>query len=238
MSQSNTQSKWVLKEYIVPFLIMLSITGAGIMVFMFVIGLGNTIAPVNQVADEMTKPTVGRLVYIVASLVAAFLCAACATKYATKDKIFHAFYLGFTAGMLLWQAIGEGSWHFGYMVADNYINFFRIESSGSLFLVISFAALTAYMMKNCVMNFGVLCTVLSFLINWYGHFVSEGTYPYVAEIFSVSTWYAVSGLTVGIILTVAAIFLPIFKFKDTKGRLLCSMLLYIGISVMAFGFIE
>lgn len=238
MSQANKESKWVLKEYIVPFLIMLAITGAGIAVFMTVIGLGDTIATVNQVADEMTKPTLGRLVYVIVSLVATFLCAAWAAKCATKDKIFPAFYLGFTAGMLLWQAIGEGAWHFGYMVGDNYINFFRLESSGSLFLVISFAALTAYLMKSRVMNFGVLCTVLSFLCNWYGHFVSEGTYPYVAKFFSVSTWYAVSGLMVGIILTVAAILLPIFKYKDTRGRLLCSMLLYIGISVMAFGFIE
>jgi len=238
MSQSNTESKWVLKEYIIPFLIMLAITGAGIAVFMFVIGLGNIIAPVNQVGEELTKPTLGRLVYVIVSLAATFLCAVCAAKCATKDKIFHAFYIGFTAGMLLWQSIGEGAWHFGYMVEDNYINFFRIESSGSLFLVISFAALTAYMMKSRVMNFGVLCNVLSFISNWYGHFVSEGTYPYVAEFFSVSTWYAVSGLTVGIILTAAAILLPIFKFKDTRGHLLCSMLLYIGISIMAFGFIE
>ena len=234
----DVDSKWILKEYTIPFVIILAITAAGIAVFMFVIGLGDTIAPVNQVFDEMTKPTVGRLIYVITSLVAFFVCAIIAARCAAKEKIYWAFYLGFLAGMLLWQAIGEGAWHFGYLVDGNYVNFFCMESSGALFLVIPFAVLTAYLMKSRVLNYGVLCTILSFLCNWYGHFILEGTYPYVSGYFSVSTWYMICGLTVGTAITAAAMLLPILKFKDTKGRLLCSMLLYIGISVIAFGFIE
>lgn len=232
------KEKWVMKEYIVPFLIMLAITAAGIAVFMFTIGLGDTIAPINTVGDESTKPTVGRIYYVIFSSIAFVVTAVLAEKNAKKDKLYPAFYLGFTSGMLLWQAVGEGSWHFGYYVGESYQNYFRIESPGSLFLVLAFAFFTGYLMKNKLLGFGVMCTLLSFLCNWFGHFVSEGTYPLVASKLAVSSWYAISGLSVGIVLTIAAIILPIKKFTDTKGHLFSSMLLYIGISVISFGFIE
>lgn len=232
------KNKWFLKEYIIPFLIMLAITGAGIAIFMFTIGLGDTIAPVTTVGDEMSKPTVGRLCYVIFSLPAFVILAVLSERFARKERIFPAFYLGFTAGMLLWQGIGEGSWHFGYYVGEAYQNCFRIESPGSLYLVIIVALFTGYLMKNRLLGFGVLCTLLSFLCNWFGHFVSEGTYPLVASNLSVSSWYAISGLTVGTGIAVAAIILPIKKFTNTKGHLLSSMLLYIGISIISFGFIE
>ena len=237
-NNENKENKWVMKEFIVPFLIMLALTAVGIAVFMFTISLGAEIAPVNQIADEMTKPTSGRLCYVIFSMIAFIICAILAEKFSKEGKLYPAFYTGFLAGMLLWQSIGEGSWHFGYTLEGTYLNFFRIESAGSLLLAISFGLLTAYMMKNRCLGFGVLCTVLSFLCNWYGHFVSEGTYPLVANSLSVSTWYATIGLSVGTIISVAAVILAIKKFKDTRGHLLCSMLLYIGISIISFGFIE
>lgn len=232
------KEKWVMKEYIVPFLIMLGITAVGIVLFMFAIGLGDNIAPVNVVGDEMTKPTTGRLMYVIFGLVLFVILAVLSEKKARAEQLFPSFYLGFTAGMLLWQAIGEGAWHFGYYVGQDYNNFFRIESPGSLFLVLPVAFFTGYLMKNRYLGFGVICTLLSFLCNWFGHFVSEGTYPMVSSSMEVGTWYAVSGLTVGTILTAVAIILPIKKLKDTRGHLLCSMLLYIGIAVISFGFIE
>ena len=234
----DKKEKWLMKEYIIPFLIMLAITGAGIVAFMFTIGVGENIAPVNTVVDEMTKPTSGRLCYLIFAAIAFLVCAVLAEKFARKDRIYPAFYLGFTAGMILWQCVGEASWHFGYSLEGGYYNYFRIESPGALFLVLAFALFTGYLMKNGLLGFGVLCTLLSFLCNWFGHFVSEGTYPLAAEVFSVGTWYAVSGVVCGVILTAVAIILPIKVYKDTKGRLLCSMLLYIGISVFSFGFIE
>lgn len=228
----------LLKDFVVPFLIMLGITGVGIALFMFTIGLGGDIAPAVAVGDEMSKPTVGRLIYLIISFIAFVVCAVLAESYARKERLFPAFYLGFIAGMLLWQAVGEASWHFGYDVRGAFSNFFRIEAPGSLLLVISFALLTAYLMRRRSLGFGALCTLSSFLCNWYGHFVSEGTYPLVAASMDVSKWYAISGLSVGIVLTAAAILLALRKYKDTRGRLLCSMLLYIGISVISFGFIE
>ena len=232
------EKKWVMKEYVVPFLIMLGITGVGIAAFMVSIGLGNTIAPVTTVGDEMTKPTVGRLIYVIASLIAFVICAIVSERYSKADRVYPAFYYGFVAGMLLWQGIGEGAWHFGYDCEGSYVNYFRLESPASLFLVIVFALFTGYIMKNRCLGFGVTCTLCSFLCNWFGHFVSEGTYPLVAKSLEVGTWYAISGIIVGVILSAVAIYLPIKKYKDTKGRLLCSMLLYIGISVISFGFIE
>lgn len=231
------KEKWLMKEYIIPFLVMLAITGAGIAAFMFTIGVGENIAPVNTVVDEMTKPTSGRLCYLIFAAVAFLVCAVLAEKFAGEGKIYPAFYLGFSAGMILWQCVGEASWHFGYSLEGGYFNYFRIESPGSLFLVLVVALFTGYLMKNDLLGFGVLCTLLSFLCNWFGHFVSEGTYP-LANSLPVGTWYMISGLVVGTILTVVAIILPIKKFTDTKGHLLCSMLLYIGISVISFGFIE
>lgn len=235
---NETKNKWVWKEFILPFLIMLGLTGIGIAVFMFTIGLGSNIAPTSVICNETTKPTSGRMAYIIFSFAAFVVTAFLAEKFSKQEKIYPAFYTGFLSGMFLWQAVGEGSWHFGYQLGESYLNFFRIESAGSLFLVITFALFTGYVMKNRLLGFGVLCTILSFLCNWYGHFVSEGTYPIVSGFMSVSTWYATIGLSAGIIISAAAIILACKKFTDTKGHLLCSMLLYIGISIVSFGFIE
>lgn len=228
----------LLKDFFVPLLIMLGITGIGIALFMFSIGKGGNIAPVVAVGDEMTKPTVGRIVYLIASLIAFVVCAVLAEKYASKGRLYAAFYTGFIAGMLLWQGIGEASWHFGYTVGESFDNFFRLESPGALWLVLAFALLTGYLMRKKCLGFGVLSTLCSFLCNWFGHFVSEGTYPLVAASMDASRWYAVSGLSVGIVLSAAAVWLALRRFRTTRGRLLCSMLLYIGISVISFGFIE
>lgn len=233
-----SNKKWVWKEFILPFLIMLAITAAGIAVFMITIGFGKNIAPVQTVGDEMTKPTVGRICYEIVSFVGFVLCAIIAEKKSKAGKIDSAFYIGFLSGMLLWQSLGEASWHFGYSVGGTYFNYFRIEAPGALLLVIVFGILTAYLMKKRALGFGVLCTLCSFLCNWYGHFVSEGTYPLVAKSLPVSTWYAISGVTIGTIVSIAAIILPIKVFKDKRGHLLCSMILYIGISIISFGFIE
>ena len=230
--------KWLWKEYLLPFLILLVITGAGIALFMVVIGWGEPVAPVNQVMGLTTKPTLGRLVYIVAALIGFVVCFLIAGRCARRNKLYPAFYIGFTAGLLLWQAIGEGAWHFGYTEDGTYINFFRLEASDSFFLVVVFAFFTAYLIRYSAPDFGALCAILSFVCDWFGHFLMEGTYPLVSGFMTDSTWYSVVGFTVGIALSTTAVILPIRRYKDLKGHLLCSMMLYIGISVMAFGLME
>lgn len=217
---------------------MLAITGVGIAAWMFAIGVGNVNGPAVQIADEMTKPTTGRLTYVILGFIAFVVTAVLAERFAKQDKMYPAFYTGFVSGMLLWQSVGEGSWHYGFDVFGGYQNFFRIEASGSLFLVLPFALFVGYLMKNRLLGFGVQCTLLSFLCNWFGHFVSEGTYPLVSGFLTVPQWYPIIGLGAGIIISVAAVILANKKYKDTRGHLMCAMLLYIGISIVSFGFIE
>ena len=214
------------------------ITGIGIGLFMSVVGLGGNVAPVNQIPDGVTKPTLGRLVYVIVSLIGFTVCACTASRCAKREKIYSAFYIGFTAGLFLWQALGEGAWHFGYTENGVYLNFIRLEATASLFLVPVFALFTAYLMKHSSLDFGVLCTLLSFLCDWFGHFILEGFYPFVSGFMTIDTFYRISGSVLGSAMSAAAVLLAARRYKDLKGRLLCSLLLYIGVSVIAFGFIE
>lgn len=80
--------------------------------------------------------------------------------------------------------------------------------------------------------------LLSFAFNWMGHYVMEGTYPFVESMFDQHTWYIAASLVSGICGLIYSIVFLLFRAKTKKGRLLASMLTYISISVIAFGLIE
>jgi hypothetical protein len=80
--------------------------------------------------------------------------------------------------------------------------------------------------------------LLSFAFNWMGHYVMEGTYPFVESMVDQHTWYVCAALVFGLCGLIFSIIFLLFRARTVRGRLLASMLTYISIAVIAFGIIE
>ena len=66
----------------------------------------------SMVGENLTNPTLGRLVFGIAAIVLGLFFPRTASKAAEKNKHYASSFLGFAAGILLWQFIGEISWHY------------------------------------------------------------------------------------------------------------------------------
>ena len=206
----------LLFEYFLPLLGEFLILAVCMLSFTLFVKLGPTIGSPAPVGDEQTKPTVGRLAFGVAALALWFVFTFIASRAAKKDRHYASSFFGFAAGILLWQFIGEISWHY---------------SVGGVHFV-------PFDKKHHSFDWGVWCMLLSFAFNWMGHYVMEGTYPFVASMVDQHTWYVGASLTAGGCGLIYSIVFLLFRVKTRRGRLLASMLTYISIGVIAFGLME
>ena len=101
----------------------------------------------------MTKPTVGRPAFGIAALLIWFIFTFVASKSASKDKHYASSFFGFAAGILLWQFIGEISWH--YSVGG--VHFVPLESVTTFPLACLFIILLIYGKKYHSFEGGVWC---------------------------------------------------------------------------------
>ena len=205
-----------------------------ILSFSLFIELGPMVEAPALVGDAQTKPTLGRLVFGLTALVLWFIFTFIASKSAKKDKHFVSSFCGFTAGILLWQFIGEISWHYS---VDG-VHFVPLESVTTFPIACLFILLLAYGKKHHSFDWGVWCMLLSFAFNWMGHYVMEGTYPFVASMVDQHTWYVGASVVSGTCGLIYSIVFLLFRVRTRRGRLLASMLTYISIAVIAFGIIE
>ena len=224
----------LLFEYFLPLLGEFLILAVCMLSFTLFVKLGPTIGSPAPVGDEQTKPTVGRLAFGVAALALWFVFTFIASRAAKKDRHYASSFFGFAAGILLWQFIGEISWH--YSVGG--VHFVPFESVTTFPIACMFILLLIYGKKHHSFDWGVWCMLLSFAFNWMGHYVMEGTYPFVASMVDQHTWYVGASLTAGGCGLIYSIVFLLFRVKTRRGRLLASMLTYISIGVIAFGLME
>ena len=224
----------LLFEYLLPLLVEFLILTVCILSFYLFYELGPMIEEPALVGEALTKPTAGRLAFGIAALVFWFVFTFIASKSAKKDKHYASSFFGFTAGILLWQFIGEISWHYSI----DGVHFVPVENVTIFPFACLFILLLIYGQKHHSFDWGVWCMLLSFAFNWMGHYVMEGTYPFVASMVDQHTWYVGASLVSGICGFIYSIVFLLFRAKTRRGRLLASMLTYISVAVIAFGIME
>ena len=226
--------KEICREYFLPLLAEFGILILCIIPFSLFRGLGPLIQQPSAVGGDLTSPTAGRLAYGLIALALWFVFSLAASKAAKKDKHYSSSLLGFAAGILLWQFIGEISWH--YSIGG--VHFVPFESVTTFPVACLYILLLIYGKKYHSFGWGIWIMLLSFAFNWMGHYVMEGTYPFVASFADQHTWYVCASLVSGICGFVYSVIFLLFRVKTRRGRILASMLTYISIGVIAFGLIE
>jgi len=195
---------------------------------------GGQIAVPELINGEMTDPTVGRCIYVFVAAAAFLVLTVFASRLAGKGKEFAAYALGAPAGTFLWQSIGEDAWHFSV----EGVHFVCLESVAVLPLAILFLLLLYCCARRRILDWGIRCALLSFSINWYGHYVLLGIYPLFAEMVEKAIWCRYVGSVFGVIFITGGMICGVIKSKSRKEMMLSAMMTYFGVGVMIFGMMK
>lgn len=196
--------------------------------------MGPLLQEVVDVGGEKSEPTLGRLIFGIVTFVLGIGMVFLSHFMNKKNKELLSFGFAFFAGVLLWQSIGECLWHFQI----GGIQIGRIETIESLPLVIIFVILLVVIGFFENKNFAIWVCALSFACNWLGHYITIGLYPIVSSGIQWIPWaYTMSGV-VGGLATIGGLLLSLFFPKTKKGAYLASMLFFIGLGIIFFGFTE
>ena len=222
------------KERIVRLLVAFALEVASFAVCLTLIkikDLGPLIQGSVDVSGEMTSPTVGRLVYCIGSFCLAVGLVILSDRFDKAEKNELSFGLSFASGVLLWQSLGETVWHFSV----GGTNFVRLECQQSLpiFVVfVIFLFLYGFSKNKC---FALWTCILSFALNYLGHYTTLGIYPFLSGCADWKTYCITASCVVGIIAIIAGAYLSLFCKNGKKNTYLLSMLIFIGVSVIFFG---
>ena len=228
----------IVREGILPLGGILGITLILVAVFALCIHFGGSMEPVIPIHDddgETVDPNPLRLAFMGTAFLLSWAFAWWADRKGNAGRTLAAFWLGYTGGTLLWQSMGECAWHFAIEGEDYLMCFPHIEGASAIFMVIITTVLLAYCYRRRAFTWGVWVFVLSFIGNWFGHFVQIGTYPLVHTLMEEGTWFMLTGATLGPLTCLAAILLATFSARDTKARLCCCLMLYFGIGIIVTG---
>ena len=144
-SFSFENNPFKVKEGIIPALIQFIILAFVIIEFAVFIGSGNglpNLIPSVLNGGEPTNPNIIRLVYMIAAFFGSLIYAAISSHLCKDEKnTVKSFWISIASGTLLWQSVGECSWHFGLKCENRYLSFVHIENGSSLFLLILFCFL-------------------------------------------------------------------------------------------------
>ena len=221
------------REGVYPLGGLLVITGLLVAVFAVFIHWGQGMIPVvppHLDDGEAVDSSPTRLAFMCLAFVAAFVLAGLACRKGREGKVFPAFWLGYAGGTLLWQSVGECAWHFS-IVNENYLMCFpHIEGASAIILVVVTTILLAYCYRRNAFDWGIWVFVLSFVGNWFGHFVLIGTYPLVSALMNEETWFRAAGLTI-----LSSLYLNFFGARTRQARLCCCLMLYFGIGIIVTG---
>ena len=228
----------ILREGIFPILGILGITAGLVGIFYLCLTLGADMKPVIPVHvddGETVDPNPMRMAFMLTGFVLSFVLAFLADRKGKTGKLLSAFFIGYAGGTLLWQSMGECAWHFSIEGEDYLMCFPHIEGASAIFLVILTTILLVYCYYRHAFTWGVWVFVLSFVGNWFGHFVLIGTYPLVHTMLEEEVWFKGAGAVLGTLTCLAAILLEIYAARDTKARLCCCLMLYFGIGIIVTG---
>ena len=217
---------------------ILGITAVLVGVFALCLHLGsgmNPVIPIHMDDGEMVDPNPMRLAFMLTAFVLAFILAYVADRKGKQGTTMPAFWFGYAAGTLLWQSVGECAWHFSIQEDEYLMCFPHIEGASAIFLVILTTILLVYCYRRQAFTWGVWVFLLSFVGNWFGHFVLIGTYPIVHELMEEEVWFRSAGAIFGTLTCIGALLLSIFSARDRKARLCCCLMLYFGIGIIVTG---
>lgn len=226
--------KEFLTDYLLSIVLEMAVLFGLIGFFAIFIDRGDIIQEVKTVGSEMSSPTAGRLFYFILSFVLSLAITVIASRLAQKGKDVPAFWCGFAAGILLWQSVGEASWHFQ---VDG-TNFTVLENIMSFPLVLLFIGLLIYGHNHRCFDWGVWIMIVSFACNWLGHYVTIGIYPFLSGLTDSHTWNVLAGSIVGGILFILSILFLITHQDTKKGRMFASILTYIAMGVISFSIMD
>ena len=227
-----------LKDGVWPLVGIIVITGILVAIFALVIHLGkgmNPVAPIIPEAGEPIDPSPARLVLLFFTFVAAFIFGWLALKKGRDGKILPAFLLGYTGGTLLWQSVGECALHFSIVSGKYMTRLPDIEGASASMLVVLTVILLIYCYRRNAFDWGAWVFVLSFVGNWFGHFVLIGTYPLVGGLLEMQVWFKVAGLVIGLATVFTSLFLFFYSARSRQARQCCCLMLYFGIGILVTG---
>jgi hypothetical protein len=212
------------KDGVYPIVGLLLITGILVAIFALFIGTGHDMAPVvppHMDDGEEVDSSPMRLAFMCLAFVSSFVFAYLACRKGKEGKVLPAFWLGYTGGTLLWQSMGECAWHF--------------EGASAIFMVFLTTVLLIYCYRRKAFDWGIWVFVLSFVGNWFGHFVLIGTFPLVSSLMEEEVWFKGAGLVIGIVASLAALCLNYYSARTRKARLCCCLMLYFAIGIIVTG---
>ena len=93
------KGKTILKEFFLPLLGQFGVLIIAILLHRVFIGLGPNILDPVQIGDEITKPTLGRLCYLIFAFIMFLVFAIVAMKNA--NKVYVSFFTGILSGTFL-----------------------------------------------------------------------------------------------------------------------------------------
>ena len=219
------------KEYALPLFLEFLIFAVLSFAMEKIVALGPDMQLKAMVGGEMTSPTLGRLIYGGAAFILFFVFAFTASGAAKRDSDIKSFWRGFTAGILLWQAIGDTAWHFS--VAG--VHFVPLKSIATLPLAILFIVLMIYGKRHHSFDWGIWCMLLSFGVNWIGQYILSGIGPVAAYWIDYEEWSYWGTVIPGVLMFFYSLGFLLFRAKTTKGRMLASMITFISLVVLYFG---
>lgn len=232
------RAKMTVKEFLLDYLVSIVLQLVILFALMGFCALfiyrGALIGEQKLIGDEMSSPTVGRLIYMILSGVLAAALSVAASLFAKADKDVPAFWCGYAAGIFLWQTVGEEAWHFSV----GGINFVQLESIAAFPVILLFIFMMIYGYRRRSFDWGIWCMLFSFACNWVGHYVTVGIYPFFEGLIESHTWNVTAGSIGGAVVFILSIVYLLFKGDTKKGRMFASMLTYIAIGITALSIID
>ena len=237
-SRSASSAKTIAKEVFLPLAGILGITALLVAILYACIEFGKGLPPVVPVHiddGETVDPNPYRFAFMLIGFALSFVLAAISEHKGRQGRTYPAFWWGYAGGTLLWQSVGECSWHFSIKNEDYLMCFPHLEGASALFLVLMVSVILIYCYEKNSFGWGMWVFLLSFIGNWFGHFIQIGSYPLVSKLIEESSWFQLTGAIVGSLTCVAAILLGVFSARDTKARLCTSLMLYFGLGIIVTG---
>lgn len=228
----------ILREGVIPILGILGITVGLVGIFYLCLTLGagmEPVIPIHVDDGETVDPNPMRMAFMLIGFVIAFVLAYFADRKGKDGKVLSSFFTGYAGGTLLWQSVDECAWHFSIEGEDYLMCFPHIEGASAIFMVVMTTILLVYCFRRQAFSWGVWVFVLSFVGNWFGHFILIGTYPLVHTMLEEDVWFKGAGAVLGILTCLGAILLGVHAARDTKARLCCALMLYFGIGIIVTG---
>ena len=231
-------TRGIFREGVIPILGILGITVGLVGIFYLCLTLGagmEPVIPIHMDDGETVDPNPMRMAFMLTGFIIAFVLAYFADRKGKKGKVLSSFITGYAGGTLLWQSVGECAWHFSIKGEDYLMCFPHIEGASAIFMVVMTTILLVYCFRRQAFSWGVWVFVLSFVGNWFGHFILIGTYPLVHTMLEEDVWFKGAGAVLGILTCLGAILLGVHAARDTKARLCCALMLYFGIGIIVTG---